>query len=68
MLVQTKLSFYVLANLAHKDITLSKMKKDRRLERIHNNRYWDEKLILSSQSKQLSLCMKIRYEDVQIEG
>lgn len=61
LLVQGKAYLMMICNLANKDISLCKLKKERRIERVHNHHFWDDKLLLSTVSKQNKLQLYARF-------
>lgn len=66
--VQTKQFVFVIKNIAEKEVVVVRGKRERRLERIHLNRFWDGHLLLASQAKQNNLELFIRFEGKTIVG
>lgn len=60
LLVQTKSHVILISNLAAKELFFGKAPKEKRLERIHDNRFWDSRLLLTSGSKNGQLNINLR--------
>jgi hypothetical protein len=67
LLVQTKNKVIFIHELAQKEPRFTQGPRTRRLERIHDSRFWDSQLLLASNSKQNQLELHIRYEGQNIE-
>lgn len=62
MLVQTKDKYIIVQGLADKEPQFLRGPKTRRIERIHENRYWDGQLLLSSHTKNNVLDVLMLYK------
>jgi hypothetical protein len=68
MLVQTKQFVFVVAGIGGKEVMVMRGGREKRLERIHLNRFWDGRLLLCSQVRQSTLELFIRVEGRNIVG
>lgn len=61
MLIQTKNNLIIAKDTNQKEVLFAKGPRERRLERIHENRYWDRQLLLATHSKNNVLELLICY-------
>lgn len=61
LMVQTAKTIFLVYSLAEKDPIIKKVPREKRLERIHQNHFWDGRFLLASQAKNLNLELFIRF-------
>jgi hypothetical protein len=66
LLIQTKDSYIIVSEVGEKEVKFMRCQRLKKIERIHENRYWDGYLLLTSHTKNNVLTASMLYQSKNI--